>query len=296
MALSFLQSVFPRVSLSKGCLPKLAAEEHSIFKPDYFNKWYHPLEEVTISRDDEPARLSPAQIARTTLEANKYALLVFPGAVHRQPHHDVSWGEYRYLIDDYGDPAAEDNLVNVLIGMDMRTVSEFDDDNQVQETGNIPENWGLSSSTSSVHPLFFSECLTRAVYVDHVKRMNHPSNVVSIRGNLRRALAFEEDFLWIHVEDGDDRDTSFTFYRYDIKEEEFLYAEPDIFVKTSAILERFNPKWNDAFKALCKRKGLDAEEAYLIGVDSLGIDVRILTSAEVKTHRFPFKVQATLSI
>lgn len=34
--------------------------------------------------------------------------------------------------------------------------------------------------------------------------------------------------------------------------------------------------------------------AYLVGVDSLGVDVRVLSGAEVKTHRFPFKVQVSV--
>jgi len=34
--------------------------------------------------------------------------------------------------------------------------------------------------------------------------------------------------------------------------------------------------------------------AYLVGVDSLGVDVRVSSGAEVKTHRFPFKIQVRI--
>lgn len=82
-------------------------------------------------------------------------------------------------------------------------------------------------------------------------------------------------------------------YQSEISVLDFQDAEPDILAhSSSAIVERFNQFIGDDLKALCKKKGLYAEGAYLVGVDSLGMDVRVLSGAEVKTHRFPFKVQA----
>ncbi|KAK7300216.1 hypothetical protein RJT34_11056 [Clitoria ternatea] len=352
------------------CLSKVnVAADYSDSIPDsssYMNEQgYHPLEELKVSNDIRPARLSPAEIARTTVEANKNALLVFPGAVHCEPHEQISWSEFQYLIDDYGDIYFEifddanlledwgaNNPVNAFIGMDIpmydnrRSVNEydifnngnndefpFDDEEEVDievpevEDLNVPVNWGLSDTSSSVHPIYFSKCLTKAVNMGCVKRMNHPSNGVSILGYLRPAFVDEEAYLRMmyQTEDSDGyssdskdvysnsindrRDTSLTLYRLEILKIklhsvygyqseinllEFQDAEPDILVhSTLAILERFNRHCDDALKALCKKKGLDAEEAFLIGVDSLGIDVRVLSGAEVKTHRFPFKVEAT---
>ncbi|XP_061342820.1 uncharacterized protein At3g49140 isoform X2 [Gastrolobium bilobum] len=385
---------------SKVCV----AADYSDSVPDsssYTGKQgYHPLEELKVSNDIRPARLSSAEIARTTVEANRNALLVFPGMVHCEPHEQISWAKFRYLIDGYGDIYFEifddanlledrgaNNPVNALIGMDIpiydnrRIVSEYDifnsgnnddfpfDDDYVEdlemEQFNIPVNWGLPDTTSSVHPIYFSKCLIKAVNMDCDKRMNHPSNGVSILGYLRPVYADEESYLRMiyHTEDGDGysskwkatlahwllsrdanlvlqytkahccnislqfidhiaygddfcsnnisdrRDNSLRLYRLEILKIklhsvygcqseisllEFQDAEPDFLVhSTSAILKNINGNCDDAIKALCKKKGIDAEGAYLVGVDSLGIDVRVFSGAEVKTHRFPFKVQAT---
>ncbi|KAJ0035658.1 hypothetical protein Pint_25692 [Pistacia integerrima] len=84
--------------------------------------------------------------------------------------------------------------------------------------------------------------------------------------------------------------------QYPINLQDFQDAEPDALVHcTSAIIEHFSEKGircNVALKALCKKKGLNVEGANLIGVDSLGMDVRVFSGVEVRTHRFPFKVQA----
>ncbi|KAL1307684.1 hypothetical protein HN51_049580 [Arachis hypogaea] len=350
--------------LSKVCV----AADYSDSVPDssnYMNKQgYHPLEELKVSHNTRPARLSPAETARTTVEANRNALLVFPGTVHCEPHEQISWSEFQYLVDDYGDiyfiisedanileDRGADNPVNALIGMDIpiydnrRTASQYDlfdagsneefpfDDDYVEvlemEESNFPVNWGLPDTTSIVHPIYFSKCLTKALNMEYDKKMNHPSNGVSILGYLRPAFVDEESYLRMicHPEDvdgynleridteelrsksfSDRRDSGLTLYRLeilkiklysvygcqsDINSLDFQDAEPDILVHSSlAILEHFNQNCDDALKALCKKKGLDVEGACLIGVDSLGMDVRVFKGSEVKTHRFPFKVQA----
>ncbi|AET00265.1 putative FMN-binding split barrel [Medicago truncatula] len=322
---------------------------------------YHPLEELKVSNDLPPARLSSAEIARTTIEANKNALLVFPGSVHSEPHEQISWAEFQYLIDDFGDLYFEifddvnlledrgaHNPVNALIGMDIpmydnrRPISEYDifnggitdefpfDEDYIEvpeiEESNAPVNWGLSDNSNPVHPIYFSKCLEKAVNVEYDKRMDHPSNGVSILGYLRPAYADEESYIRMiyHTEDddgyssdwkdfysnsiNDQRDANLILYKLEIEKIklhcvygsqseisllEFQDAEPDIIVySTSAILERINRNGHDALQAFCKKKGLDAEEAHLIGVDHLGVDVRVLSGSEVKTHRFAFKVQA----
>ncbi|KAK7385910.1 hypothetical protein VNO78_31872 [Psophocarpus tetragonolobus] len=351
------------------CLSKVnVAADYSDSIPDSSDhmdeQGYHPLEELKGSDDIQPARLSPVEIAKTTVEANKNALLVFPGMIHCEPHDQISWAEFQYHIDDFGDiyfevfddanllaDRAANNPVNVLIGMDIpiydnnrRTASEYDiftngnddeltfDDGDIEvsemEELNIPVNWALFDTTNFVHPIYFSKCLTKAVNnMEYVKRMNHPSNGVSIIGFLRPVYGEEKSYLrWMYnTEDGavyisdwrdfysnnidDQRDTNSTLYRLEILKIklhsiygyqseinmlEFQDAEPDILSHfSSEIVERFNQFCNGDLKALCKKKSLETERAYLVGVDSLGMDVRVLSGAEVKTHRFPFKVQAT---
>ncbi|KAL9316006.1 hypothetical protein ACSQ67_017007 [Phaseolus vulgaris] len=312
------------------CLSKVnVAADYSDSIPDSSDhmdeQGYHPLEQLKGSNDTKPARLSPPEMAKTAVEANKSALLAFPAMVHCEPHEQISWAEFEYHIDDFGDIYFEifddanlladrgaNNPVNVFIGMDIpiydnnrRTASEYDifnngkgdelftfvdqdDDVEVSEMEdfNISVNWGRPDATNSVHPIYFSKCLTKAVNnVEYIKRMNHPSNGVSIIGFLRPIYDEERSYLrWTyHTEDG----------ASEISVLEFQDAEPDILAHSSSeILERFNRFCDDDLKALCKKKGLEAEGAYLVGVDSLGVDVRVFSGAEVKTHRFPFKIQA----
>ncbi|OIW02827.1 hypothetical protein TanjilG_29603 [Lupinus angustifolius] len=359
------------------CLSKVrVAADYSDSVPDsssYMSKQgYHPLEELKDSDDTRPTRLSSAEIAKTVVEANKNALLVFPGTVHCEPHEQISWAEFQYLIDEFGDiyfeifddanilqdPGAS-NLVNALFGMDIpaydnRTGGEYDSLNSVNndefpsddeylevlesEESNIPGNWQLPDTSSLVHPIYFSKFLTKTVNMDCNERMNHPSNGVSVLGYLRPAYADEESYVRMvyPIEDADryssdskdgkgvrsnrisdQRCPGMTLYRLEIVKiklysiygcqaciskvpeinfEEFQDAEPDILVHSaSVIVEDFKDEC-DALEALCKKKGLDVEGACLIGVDSLGMDVRVFSGAEAKTHRFPFKVLATSEV
>ncbi|KAE8713564.1 Pentatricopeptide repeat (PPR) superfamily protein isoform 2 [Hibiscus syriacus] len=331
------------------------------------NQGYHPLEEIKVCKRIQETKLSSAEIARTTVEANSNALLVFPGMVHSEPHEQISWAEFRYVVDDYGDIFFEilddenilkdrgaSNLVNVLIGMDIPvrdnnqasgdfnfsdigTDDEFLLDEEYfevmdSEISEAPVYWGMPdlANTSWVHPIYFSKCLMKAVLEEHERKMDHPSNGVSIVGCLRPVFADEEAYLrrLFHFEDDEGyasnrkdgevpkfsskyggcksgstlyrlemmRIELFSVYGSLISLEDFQDAEPDVLVhSTSAILERFSEKGiqcNVALKALCKKKGLQIEGANLIGVDSLGIDVRVFSGVEVQTRRFPFKIRA----
>ncbi|XVF29288.1 hypothetical protein REPUB_Repub15cG0108100 [Reevesia pubescens] len=333
------------------------------------NQGYHPLEELKVCKRIRETKLSSVEIARTTVEANSTALLVFPGIVHSEPHEQTSWAEFQYVVDDYGDIFIEifddenilldrgaRNLVKALIGMDIPihenkgvvgdyNISDIWNDDEIpfdddyfevmdSEVFEAPVDWGMpdTATTSWVHPIYFAKCLTKAVHVEHDRKMDNPSNGVSIVGCLRPTFVDEESYIrrLFHFEDndgytpdwkdGEDSKSSFkygeckrgsTLYRLEIMRMElfsiygvqslislqhFQDAEPDVLVhSTSAILERFSDKGircNVALKALCKKKGLQIEGANLIGVDSLGIDVRIFSGVEVRTHRFPFKVRA----
>ncbi|THG11913.1 hypothetical protein TEA_018082 [Camellia sinensis var. sinensis] len=380
------------------------------------NHGYHPLEDLKVRKRIRDTKLTPAEIARTTVEANSSALLIFPSTVHCEPHEHISWAEFQYVIDEYGDIFFEifdaenilqdrgaSNPVNVLIGMDITTYENrrvaaaeynvletgasddmpFSDDYfevEDNEMSDIPVEWGMPIDTASgVHPIYFAKCLTKVVNLEYAKKMDHPSNGVSIMGCLRPVFIDEELYLrrlfsgedsdgynsdwkdgevWDFRTEGDGNCTSSTLYRLEIMRielfsiyaiglqdfqeaepdvlvhstpaiverfgekgtrcnfalkalckkkglyvesaiglQDFQEAEPDVLVhSTPAIVERFGEKGtrcNFALKALCKKKGLYVEGANLIGVDSLGMDVRVFSGIEVRTHRFPFKVQAT---
>lgn len=81
----------------------------------------------------------------------------------------------------------------------------------------------------------------------------------------------------------------------DVKE--FQEAKPDVLAHSAqSIIQRVNnggQRTECALKALCKReKGLKVEEASLVGLDCLGVDLRIQTGIELKTLRFPFSKRA----
>ncbi|GMN63535.1 hypothetical protein TIFTF001_032611 [Ficus carica] len=346
------------------CLWKVSvAADYSDSVPDssnfMTNRGYHPLEELKVCKKNWETNLTSAEIARTAVEANSNALLVFPGTVHCEPHEQISWAEFQYVVDDYGDiyfeifddaniledPAAS-SPVNALIGMDMpiyenRRMSgeynisdsgsideiAFDDDYfevVESEVSEIPFDWGMPNASTLIHPIYFAKCLTKVINMEYDRKMDHPSNGVSILGCLRPAFADEESYIrrLFSYADGDGYHSEWVWdlnptpcggvccrittrlcrqaQLSAISLQDFQDAEPDFLVhSTSAIVERFTEKGircDVALKALCKKKGLHVEGANLIGVDSLGMDVRIFVGSEMQTHRFPFKVRATSEV
>ncbi|KAL9263737.1 hypothetical protein AKJ16_DCAP09221 [Drosera capensis] len=360
---------------------------------------YHPLEEVRVSFSAGENKPSAAEIARTTLEASKTGLLVFPGMAHHEPHDHFSWTESRCAIDEFGDIyfdiSHDENILKdretsipvlALFGMNLSMYQsrhaggnynhiekELDDasinsdylEDFGSESEEIPEDWGMpddSDGVHRVHPVYFSKYITKAITAECTERMDHPSNSVSIIGYLRPCDLNEEPYARraLPSDDDDDfstecegmsmkfvskiissapisdmssfgsrddeftynssfgsRDDEFTYnstyYRldivnvdlfsvygvqacHDVNKDDFLDAVPDALVDSaSAIIERLDMRGvdcNAAVKAMCKRKGILLGEAYLIGIDSLGIDVRVLHGRKVQTHRFAFKVQA----
>ncbi|XP_052188078.1 uncharacterized protein At3g49140-like [Diospyros lotus] len=83
-----------------------------------------------------------------------------------------------------------------------------------------------------------------------------------------------------------------------IVEEDFTKAKPDSIAHSAAkIVSRLKAggeKTTQALKSLCWRcKGIQAEEAALIGIDTLGFDLRICSGTQVQTLRFTFNARAT---
>lgn len=353
---------------------------------------YHPLEEVKDNGRSREKMLTEAEIARTTVEANGSALLLFPGMVHCEPHRHISWAEFQYVIDDYGDIFFEifdneniledrgaNNPVNALIGMDLPIYGKnkretdhyidsvdygsndnisFEDNHDNELTGDIEVSstlmdWGMPETLRHVHPMYFAKRLTKVVNSKYGKKMDYPSNGLSIVGCLRPAYIDEVSYLrnLLHGEDSDGYmsdwkgeagesekveeqvasaynlidgeimnfnpkryggNTNSTLYKLEIMKielfsvygdqstinlQDFQDAEPDVLVHSApAIIEHFSEygmKCDVALKALCrKKKGLNVEGANLIGVDSLGMDVRAFSGVEARTLRFSFNARA----
>lgn len=80
--------------------------------------------------------------------------------------------------------------------------------------------------------------------------------------------------------------------------EDFRRAQPDAIAHSAAkIISRLKAggeKTTQALKSLCWRcEGIQVEECALIGVDSLGFDLRVCSGTQVQTLRFAFKKRAT---
>ncbi|KAK6146290.1 hypothetical protein DH2020_020159 [Rehmannia glutinosa] len=338
------------------CISQVSvAADYSDSVPDsssYANRnGYHPLEELRDHGRVRDTMPTSAEIARTAVEANNRALLIFPGVVHCEPHVQISWAEFQYVIDDFGDIYFEvydgqnilqdhgaSNPVTALIGMDIshyesRKMDIYDDnifdidagddvifvddysDIEDPSKADIWVDWGMPESSTWTHPVYFAKSMTKescfvlslaiddedelvvyfqAIDVEHTKMMDHPSNGVVVWGFLRPVFLDEE--IYLRRLFNDEESDGYTSDDKVVGVQDFQYAEPDVLVHSiPSILERFDvrgTRCNVALKALCKKKGLHVEGANLIGVDSLGIDVRVSSGTEVRTHRFSFKVRA----
>lgn len=352
------------------------------------DRGYHPLEEVKERPKKKDLLLTDIETARTVVEANSKGLLVFPARVHNEPHGHVSWSEFQYVVDEYGDiffevPDSENileddtanNPVTVLIGMDgpiigesSVAISDFSDYMDGENFMDVPDEhhtkidteiteilieWGMPATMRAIHPIYFAKCLTKAIHNNNGEKMDSPSNGLSIVGYLRPAFIEEESYLrsMFHGDNGgyssdwkvnetdeynretrpvsgtnrliDDDKSRFDFNHAETRTDSMIYkleimtielfsmygkqfkidpqdfqdSEPDILANSaSSIIERIKENSDQcaaALRSLCRRKkGLTVEEASLIGVDSLGIDVRAFSGLEAKTVRFSFNAQA----
>lgn len=127
---------------SKNNLPPTracAVPEHPGSVPDPLkSRWdhrYHPSEEIgepAPREDDKDVRLTNAETARTIIEVNSKATLMFSGLIDDEVHENVIWPDLPYLTDEHGDIyfevkddedilqtlIADDKLVQVIIGLD----------------------------------------------------------------------------------------------------------------------------------------------------------------------------------
>ncbi|XP_010515260.1 PREDICTED: uncharacterized protein At3g49140 [Camelina sativa] len=83
----------------------------------------------------------------------------------------------------------------------------------------------------------------------------------------------------------------------EVEVEDVRKAQPDAIAHASAEiisrLEESGDKLTEALKSLCWRhNGVQAEEVKLIGIDSLGFDLRLCSGAKIESLRFAFSTRA----
>lgn len=95
---------------------------------------YHPSEEIgePLPVEGEDARLSDAEMARTVIEVNSKAAVMFSGLIDDEVHENIIWPDLPYLTDEHGDIyfavkddedvlkslIVDDKMVQVIIGLD----------------------------------------------------------------------------------------------------------------------------------------------------------------------------------
>ncbi|KAL1217277.1 hypothetical protein V5N11_027345 [Cardamine amara subsp. amara] len=146
------------------------------------------------------------------------------------------------------------------------------------------------------------------------------SNSTSTNGN-KDAVNLEEKLEDISKEGGEESDSSqvektrnvVAFYKLEmiriqlisaqgdqteVEVEDVRKAQPDTVAHASAgiisRLEESGDELIEALKSLCWRhNGIQAEEVKLIGIDSLGFDLRLCAGAKIESLRFAFSTRAT---
>ncbi|KAK6155641.1 hypothetical protein DH2020_009889 [Rehmannia glutinosa] len=152
------------------------------------------------------------------------------------------------------------------------------------------------------------------VDTDNIAEEQLQEGVVQINGHRQEKELAQDNPSW--TEDSEKDETvgnGFAFYKLemikiqlvsahghpgDVEIEDFRRARPDAIAHSAAkIISRLKAggeKTMQALKSLCLRcKGIQVEECALIGVDSLGFDLRVCSGAQVQTLRFAFKKRAS---
>ncbi|KAM3319936.1 putative protein isoform X1 [Capsicum chacoense] len=129
-----------RIRIDKGkCGIKASARDQSSansgpVKQNAKPSRYHPFEDISDSEngENEEAQLTPAETARTIIEVNSKATLMFSGVVNNEVHENIFWPDLPYITDEIGNIyfqvkndedilqtlTAEENIVQVIIGLD----------------------------------------------------------------------------------------------------------------------------------------------------------------------------------
>lgn len=139
-------------------------------------------------------------------------------------------------------------------------------------------------------------------------------NATTINGHAHESSSSEDYSLWtedLEKDNGLANGTSFYKlemikiwlisahgYQIAVEIEDYSDARPDAIAHSAAkVISRVNAageKTTNALKSLCWRcKGLQVQEAALIGIDSLGFDLRVCSGTQVQTLRFVFNSRAT---
>ncbi|XP_048325613.1 uncharacterized protein At3g49140 isoform X2 [Ziziphus jujuba] len=333
---------------------------------------YHPFEDIakSTSANCGDAILTSEETARTIIEVNSKATLMFSGLIDDEVHENVFLPDLPYVTDEHGNIyfqvkngedtmrslTSDNNFVQVIIGLDtMEILSEMDISGPSEidfgieeiedEDGDIEEDdgeedkddddddddtdwvavledeededdsdmalgdWAKLETMRASHPMYFAKKLAEVASDDSVDWMEQPPASLAIQGLIRPAFIEEHSVIRKHLSDhknsnldgnqvgenvednieeldringhkteaGSSEDSS--NWAEDLEQSE-IPTNGATFYKLEMIrLQLFSSNGN--------------QEAVLIGVDSLGFDLRICSGTQVETVRFSFDTRAT---
>ncbi|XP_078151365.1 uncharacterized protein At3g49140-like isoform X2 [Carex rostrata] len=217
-----------------------------------------------------------------------------------------------YIYDDESDSDDEDD-----VGF-IDDIEFFIVDHESEEE----PNWSVIETLKSVYPPDFAKSIAQAVCGTKIDWTNYPASGIVVKGYLRPAFSNEQTMAKRNKStvDGENddidqnkQDGSTHFLKLELENiqlttacgnqttvsiQEFWGAKPDVIAHSAAnIISRLKAggeKITQALKSICWRNlGLQVEEACVIGVDSLGFDVKVCSNKQLHIVRFAFDKQAT---
>ncbi|KAG5617103.1 hypothetical protein H5410_016927 [Solanum commersonii] len=328
---------------------------------------YHPFEDISDSEngETEETQLSPAETARTIIEVNSKATLMFSGVVNNEVQENIFWPDLPYITDELGNiyfqVKNDEDILQTLTAEEnvVDWVAIVDDEDQDGDSDGSLGDWAKLETMRSSHPMYFAKKIAEVVTDDPIDFMDQPPAGLAIQGLLRPSFLEEhttiqkqisEDTLsdadlnriekdddhkekggvqinghkhesgssqenpsWEELEKDENLGNGTSFYKLEmiriqlissngnqifVELDDFRRARSDAIVHSAAkIISRLKAageKTMQALRSLCWRcKGIQVEEVSLIGVDSLGFDLRVCSGTQVQTLRFSFRKRAS---
>ncbi|KAJ3703750.1 hypothetical protein LUZ61_007455 [Rhynchospora tenuis] len=226
----------------------------------------------------------------------------------------------------------EDKIDDLDFEIEVITSDESDSDDEEYNgvdikfflVENEPEEfkWSDFETVNSCYPSDFAKAIAQAVCDTKIDWTDHPSSGIVVQGYLRPAFSNERtlakrikstDIGERSSKNQNKQEESTSFLKLELVNiqlitacgnqsnvsiHDYWGAKPDVIAHSAAnIISRLKAggeKITQALKSLCWRHlGLQVEEACVIGVDSLGFDVKVCSNKQLQVVRFAFDKRAT---
>ncbi|KAL2249030.1 UNVERIFIED_CONTAM: hypothetical protein Sindi_2376700 [Sesamum indicum] len=288
---------------------------------------YHPLEEIAESEllENGDARLTPAETTRTIIEVNSKATLFFSGLVNEDIYDNIFWPDLPYVTDEHGNIyfrvkndgdilqnlATDETIVQVIIGLDnaemisqMEALGHSEIDFGIEELEN--EDSYDDEDEEDADDGEEEDNYEKVVSDAPLDYMDQRSTGLAVQGLLRPAFVEEHSVIQKHASDTESSDINTNhvagkqiqgILRINGHEKEKELAQGN--VSRAEELEKDETLGNGyVFYELEMIKiqlisSHGDQECVLIGVDSLGFDLRVCSGRQVQTLRFAFKKRAS---